>query len=461
MTRRMSSSPGYLSGRTLGRYRVGALLGRGGMGEVYRADDTELRRAVAIKVLPEALTGDSDRLARFIEEARTASALNHPHLLSIYEIAQALPDGTATPVHFIGMELVEGETLRQVIDSRRVDLKRTLEYLVQSADAVAAAHAAGIIHRDLKPDNIMVADAGYAKVLDFGLAKLRGEPALATVAASDQTVTRVSSDREPPRTSPGVVMGTVGYMSPEQAQGQPVDHRSDIFSFGCIVYESATGARPFAGSSAIDTLHKIIHEQPAALAQLAPTSPPELQRIVRKCLTKSPDERYQSMKDLAVDLRALRRDLDSGSSPTVVVAAPRSGARTIRTWLVAALVLVAGIAAVAWLSRRGGSEPERRDLAIERITASGLVIDAAISNDGKQVCGLRRIRGRTPEPVAPAITRRPAAQACEPGRRLLGREVQQGRDGHLLRREERPRDARHALHDTGARRVPSPPAQRD
>jgi len=169
------SDSAWLTGKIVGRYRVGPLLGRGGMGEVYRAEDTELQRPVALKVLPEALVGDTDRLSRFVQEARTASALNHPHLVSIDEIGEAVPDGVGHKVHFIAMELVQGETLRQLFDNRRLDLKRTLDYLAQAADALAAAHAAGIVHRDLKPENLMVGD-GYAKVLDFGLAKLRKDP---------------------------------------------------------------------------------------------------------------------------------------------------------------------------------------------------------------------------------------------------------------------------------------------
>ncbi len=404
------SSAGRIAGRTLGRYRVGSVIGQGGMGEVYRADDTELRRSVAIKVLPESLTGEGDRLARFIQEARTASALNHPHLVSIYEIGHAAPDGEGVPVHFIAMELVHGETLRQLINARRLDLRKALEYLVQAADALAAAHAAGIIHRDLKPDNVMVADAGYAKVLDFGLAKLRGEHAIAGIATNDPTVTRLPG-AEPPATSPGVVMGTVGYMSPEQAQGLPVDHRSDIFSFGCILYEVATGARPFAGSSAVDTLHKIINAQPAAIAQLVPSTPNELQRIIRKCLAKAPDERYQSMKDLALDLRDLRRELDSGSNVSVAPV-PAGTAPHSRLWMAAGALLLVGIAAAAywgWRPRSGASP--RQDLAIERITSTGLVIDAAISGDGKYVTyvhseggkqslWLRQLRGGRPLQLA-------------------------------------------------------------
>src|ERR671912_422750 len=210
------STSAWLTGKIVGRYRVGPLLGRGGMGEVYRADDTELQRPVALKVLPEALVGDADRLARFVQEARTASALNHPHLVSIYEIGQAAPEGVGHQVHFIAMELVQGETMRQLFDSRRIDLKRTLDYLAQAADALAAAHPAGIIHRDLKPEYLMVGD-GYAKVLDFGLAKLRKEPSF--IAGDDATITRAPDLSPAAGTSPGVVMGTVGYMSPEQAQG--------------------------------------------------------------------------------------------------------------------------------------------------------------------------------------------------------------------------------------------------
>jgi len=381
------------------------------MGEVYRAEDAELRRAVAIKVLPEAVTSEGDRLARFIQEARAASALNHPHLVAIYEIGHAAPDGDGAQVHFIAMELVAGETLRQLINARHLDLRKALEYLVQAADALAAAHAAGIIHRDLKPDNVMVAEAGYAKVLDFGLAKLRGEHAMAGIATDDPTVTRLPGG-EPPATSPGVVMGTVGYMSPEQAQGLPVDHRSDIFSFGCILYEVATGARPFTGSSAVDTLHKIINAQPLSIAQLAPAAPTELQRIVRKCLAKAPDDRYQSMKDLALDLRDLRRELDSGATAAahVTTTSGRAGARL--RWIAAGALLLIAIASAAywgWRPRNPGRA--RQDLAIERITNSGLVIDAAISADGKyityvqseagkQSLWLRQLRGGRPLQLA-------------------------------------------------------------
>lgn len=390
------SDSAWLSGKTVGRYRVGPLLGRGGMGEVYRAEDVELRRQVALKVLPEALVGDPDRLSRFVQEARTASALNHPHLVSIYEIGHAAPDGAGRPVHFIAMELVQGDTLRHLLDGRRLDLKKTLEYLGQAAEALAAAHAAGIVHRDLKPENLMIGD-GYAKVLDFGLAKLRMDSALPATAAEGATVTRAPDLSPAAGTSPGVVMGTIGYMSPEQAQGLTVDHRSDIFSFGCILYEAATGGRPFSGSSAVDTLHKIIHAQPLPVMQLAPSAPAELQRIVRKCLAKSPDERYQSMKDLALDLRDLRREMDSGSTSSVVSAAalPVKPVRSRRVLIgTFAVLLVVAVAAAAWMLRPREAPGAAVGLSFQQITTSGNVIDAVISADGKYVAYVESAGGQ-------------------------------------------------------------------
>ncbi|MEO5894925.1 MAG: protein kinase [Vicinamibacterales bacterium] len=385
----MTTVPGSLSGKTLGRYRIGPLLGRGGMGEVYRAEDSELLRAVALKVLPQHLSGDPDRLARFVLEARAASALNHPHLVSIYEIGEGRPDERA--VRFIAMELVEGETLRQLFDSHRAGLARVLEYLGQAADALAAAHAAGIVHRDLKPENLMVAEGGYIKVLDFGLAKLRADPVRVDANQATQTVL------SPAATSPGVVMGTVGYMSPEQAQGTAADHRSDIFSFGCILYEAVTRARPFTGSSAVDTLHKIINDDPPSVASLSPSVPAELNRIVRKCLAKSPEDRYQSMKDIAIDLRELRREMGSGSNPSAA-ARPRRRRRrrSARAWAAAAIAGM-GLIGAAWYWTAGinhQATASRAALTIERITASGNVIDAVISPDGKYIAYVESAAGR-------------------------------------------------------------------
>jgi Tol biopolymer transport system component len=396
-----------MTGTTLGRYRVGALLGRGGMGEVYQAEDLELGRAVALKVLPDAVVGDPERLARFVQEARTASSLNHPHLVAIYEIGQATPAGAARPVHYIAMELVKGETLRAVLAGESRDLKKTLEYLTQAAEALAAAHAAGIVHRDFKPDNVMIAATGYAKVLDFGLAKLRGEPSLAVDATALETMSMTG-------TTPGLVMGTVGYMSPEQAEGRPADHRSDIFSFGCVLYEAVAGARAFAGTSAVDTLHRIIHDDPAPLPSLRPGTPPDLQRIVRKCLAKDPDDRYQSLREAAIDLRDVRRQLESGPVTAATPAvAPRRPTRLIAG--IATAVVVAGVAiaiAIPLLKGRTAAPPAAA-LRIDRTTSSGLVIDAILSPDGKylayveslggkQGLWLRQVQGTRPIELVPA-----------------------------------------------------------
>lgn len=405
----MTTPTGYLSGTTLGRYRVGPLLGKGGMGEVYRAEDVELRRSVALKVLPATFVGDPDRLARFIQEARTASALNHPHIVSIFEIGRVVPQrgdaAAAEPaVQYIAMELVAGATLRTVLDERRLDLKRALEYLAQAAEAVAAAHTAGVVHRDLKPENLMIADGGYIKVLDFGLAKLRGDAAL----SGEEGTPTVSAG-----TAPGVVMGTAGYMSPEQAQGRPLDHRSDVFSFGCIIYETATGVRPFSGHSIVDTLHQIIHAEPAPIASRLPAAPPELQRIVRKCLAKDPDERYHSMKELAIDLRDLRRQLDSGPVTAAAGPARRSTGRTLAAVVAGLLILGAGGFAI-WKFRGAGGETPHQ-LSFQTLTNSGNVIDAALSPDGnylayvesdsgRQTLWLRQVSGTRPiELVPPAV----------------------------------------------------------
>ncbi len=257
------------------------------MGEVYRARDPRLQRDVAIKVLPENSCANRDAVARFQLEAQAASALNHPHILTIYEIGSA-------PRDYIAMEYITGETLRDRID-RGSEIAPLLDLLIQIADALARAHEANIIHRDLKPENIMITPDGYAKILDFGLAKLlmcEGESNAATMVS--------------PGSIAGGIVGTLGYMSPEQINGQAADARSDIFSFGCIVYEAVAQRRAFRGDSPVETLHQIAATEPQALRNFNPRTPPELQRIVTRCLAKKPEERYQSMKDVAADLRRLR-----------------------------------------------------------------------------------------------------------------------------------------------------------
>ena len=246
-------------GTKLGRYEIRSKIGAGGMGEVYLAQDTKLDRKVALKILPADLAANQDRMRRFVQEAKAAAALNHPNIAHIYEIGEA--DG----INFIAMEYVEGQTLREKIRRERTELRKLLRYLQQVAEGLAKAHAAGIVHRDLKPDNIMITRDGHAKILDFGLAKLLEtagqKPDREGGLQNEQGRGEIATVMMPVQHStPGVVMGTVGYMSPEQAQAKPVDQRSDIFSFGCILYEAATGRKPFAGDSIVDTLHKIIYE---------------------------------------------------------------------------------------------------------------------------------------------------------------------------------------------------------
>src|SRR5881394_4351048 len=234
------------AGTKLGRYEIRSQIGEGGMGEVYLAQDTKLDRKIALKILPAELAGNSDRMRRFVQEAKAAAALNHPHIAHIYEIGEH--DG----VNFIAMEFVDGFTLRQLIHEKQTDLPKLLRYLQHAADGLAKAHAAGIVHRDLKPDNIMITRDGHAKILDFGLAKLIERPPMLG-GDSSEVATAVMQQQS----IPGMVMGTVGYMSPEQAQGRTkeIDQRSDIFSFGCILFEAATGKKPFEGDSTVKSLH--------------------------------------------------------------------------------------------------------------------------------------------------------------------------------------------------------------
>src|SRR5262249_34865964 len=270
------------TGTKLGRYEIRSKIGKGGMGEVYLAEDTQLHRKVALKVLPADMSINQDRMRRFKQEAMAAAALNHPNIAHIYEIGET--DG----VNFIAMEYVEGLTLREKIHREQTELRKLLRYLQQVAEGLAKAHQAGIVHRDLKPDNVMITRDGYAKILDFGLAKLTEE----TKPPGVETEAPTAVMRQPLST-PGVVMGTVGYMSPEQAEGKTVDHRSDIFSFGCLLYEAATGQRAFESESTIDTLHKILHAPVPLVKDVNASAPGDLTRIVRRCLAKDPEERYQ------------------------------------------------------------------------------------------------------------------------------------------------------------------------
>ncbi|CAN5602323.1 serine/threonine-protein kinase [soil metagenome] len=283
------------AGARLGRYEIRSKLGEGGMGEVYLALDTELDRTVAIKILPAALAADQQRLQRFIQEAKAASALNHPHILTIYEI------GTTGTSRFIATEFIDGETLRQRVSSG-MKLEEILEISIQIASALAAAHAAGIVHRDIKPENVMVRRDGYAKVVDFGLAKL-SQPPGSTADTEAPTKAMVN-------TGAGTVMGTANYMSPEQAKGIHVDARTDLWSVGALLYEMITGHLPFTGETPTETISLILQREPAPLTRFTHEVPTELERIVIKALTKDREQRYQTAKDLLIDLRNLKRKLE-------------------------------------------------------------------------------------------------------------------------------------------------------
>src|SRR3984893_443257 len=290
-------------GTSLGHYEIRSKLGAGGMGEVYLAQDTRLDRKVALKVLPFDVAANQDRMRRFVQEAKAAAALNHPNIAHIYEIDEA--DG----VNFMAMEFIDGQTLRECLLDRQSDLPTLLRYLQHSAEGLAKAHAAGMVHRDLKPDNIMITRDGHAKILDFGLAKLvePQQPLSTTSGWPSEDDTAIP----PPHSAIGTVIGTAGYMSPEQARGRTnlIDERSDIFSFGCILYEAVTGHKAFKGEDRIDSLNKIIRAPFPPISNFNPAVPSDLQKIVRRCLEKDPEERYQSIKDVAMELRELRRAL--------------------------------------------------------------------------------------------------------------------------------------------------------
>jgi len=315
------------------RYRIDQKLGEGGMGEVYLAEDLRLSRKVALKLLRTEFTVDPDRVHRFEQEARAASSLNHPNILTIFEIGRT--DGT----YFIATEFVEGTTLRGLLSSGMLEPKQILEIGAQVADALAAAHRAGIIHRDVKPENIMVRRDGYAKLLDFGLAKL----------TEIESSIGSTSPRGP--TAPGMLVGTVYYMSPEQIAGRTVDYRADLFSMGCVLYEITTGQPAFGGVTLVEVLRAITSAQPRPLRDVNLAAPPELARIIEKCLAKDPRERYQHADELAVDLRRLHRESEAETSPTKkVVPRPRARGRAIDSVAVLPLANASGDPDTEYLS---------------------------------------------------------------------------------------------------------------
>ena len=367
------------TGTRVGPYEVVAPLGAGGMGEVYRARDTRLGREVALKVLPAELAGDGDRLARFEREARSASALNHPHIVTVYDV------GRADSVSYIAMELVDGRTLRDLLADGMLSARRMISIAAQAADALAKAHSAGIVHRDLKPENLMVSRDGFVKILDFGLAKLFS-PTISGMVSHAPTAIDA--------TRPGAVLGTVGYMAPEQARGGEVDFRCDQFSFGSILYEMAAGKRAFQRDSAPETMAAIIRDDPEPLTRAAPSSPAPYRWIVDRCLAKEPDDRYASTRDLARELADLRDHLSEiDRSDTAVLPSrersPRMRLSPVLLALVALVAFAAGLALARWLAGRTMALPP----ALRTLTYSGQDQSPAVAPDSRTIAFTSRRDG--------------------------------------------------------------------
>ncbi len=355
--------------RTISHYELLEKLGEGGMGVVWKARDTRLDRLVALKFLPPDKIADPERRQRFAQEARAASALNHPGIVTIYEIDHA------DDADFIAMEYVPGKTLEQLIPAKGMKPIEALRYAIQIADALAAAHAGGIVHRDLKPANIMVNDAGQVKVLDFGLAKLQEAPVSSEVEATRTIAQQVKTDE-------GKIVGTVSYMSPEQAEGRKADTRSDIFSFGCILYEMLTGCRAFRGDTKMSTLAAILRAEPEPLDPSAGGIPRDLIRVVRRCLRKDPGDRAQSMADLKIALKEIKEESESGLDAAPSAPAKRTGRRLV----IAAGLLVAAAAAGTAYIFSNGSTAAPAPLQAKLLTSyPGLEMFPSFSPDGSQI----------------------------------------------------------------------------
>ena len=385
------------AGKCFGRYEIIEQIGAGGMGEVYLAKDKKLDRKVAVKILNEKFSQDESNLNRFIREAKTASGLNHPNILTIYEFGS---DGDA---NYIVSEFIKGVTLREIFKEKSLRLSEVLEIAIQIANALCAAHEAHLVHRDIKPENIMIRPDGYVKILDFGLAKL--------VEQKDKSILGLENDiTKQNQTAKGVIMGTVNYMSPEQAKGERVDERTDIFSFGAVIYEMIAGKTPFAGESVSETFANLINQEPQPLVSFASNVPNELQRIVSKMLCKNKTERFQTMRDVFADLKDLRENLTleeklersaspdgkateilkltTGDANLPTAKTQNSFSQRIKTHKISsavavALLLVGAIATSFYFIKRFQAALEFKAGQITRLTSSGRVKAATISPDGK------------------------------------------------------------------------------
>src|SRR5262245_4245256 len=408
------------TGTRLGSYEIVSLLGEGGMGEVYRARDLRLQREIALKILPDAAASDAARRERFTREALAVAALNHPHIVTIHSVEDA---GSHV---VLAMELVEGRSLAQVLPAGGLPLDRLLTVGIAVAEAMSAAHQKGITHRDLKPANVMLGEgehAGRIKVLDFGLAKRAETP---FGFSSGSMLPTADGERAAPITGAGQILGTVAYMSPEQAEGKAIDARSDLFSLGVVLYEMATGERPFTGDTSVSVLASIVKDTPKSVTEIKPALPPDLGRIIRRALAKDPERRYQSAKDLRNDLEDLRASLPAGqsrqgeiphaapavrSSPSVGGAtAPSSDAQVaaalVRKYsrpLLAlnAVLVLAFVGGLTWFLRRDpqvlpseGAEraPSIADVQITQLTTSGIADRPSLSPDGRYVVYVQHVR---------------------------------------------------------------------